>query len=108
MTLAVLLFLILLWVLGYVQIPFLPFLDITLFTLLGKTITLYDLLLFALMVWAIDLLPGPFRAMASVVLLLWVLAFFGIIAITGFSEIIVLALIIGLIVYLFTGGKKLF
>lgn len=108
MILTVLIFLALLWILGYVQIPFIPFRDITLFELLGRVITLYDVLIFALMVWLIELLPNPFRALASVVLVLWLLSFFGIIAIAGFSQIVVLALIIGLVVYLFTGGRRLF
>lgn len=98
MIVAVLIFLILLWVLGYVDVPFIP--DFQLFELLGRSITLYDVLTFALMVWVIELLPNPFRMLAGIVLALWLLSFFGIIAIAGLSQIIVLALIAGLIAYL--------
>lgn len=105
MTIAVLIFLILLWVLGYINIPYISINNIVLFDLLGKAITLYDILIFALMVWLIDLLPWPFRGLAGVVLALWLLAFFGIIAIAGLSQIIVLALIVGLIAYLLSGRR---
>jgi hypothetical protein len=108
MILAILIFLILLWVLGYVDSPAISLHNIALYDLLGKTITLYDVLIFAVMAWLINLLPWPFRGLASVILVLWLLAFFGIIAIAGFSQIIILALIVGLVVYLFTGGRKLF
>jgi hypothetical protein len=99
----VLIFLIVLFILGYINIPFLPIRDIELFNLLGKTISVYDLAVFLFILWIIDLLPWPFRGLAGVILVLWLLSFFGIIAISGFSHILLLGLIIGVIAYLFRG-----
>lgn len=108
MIFAILIFLVLLLVLGYIDIPAISLENIVLFDLFGKIITLYDILIFAVMAWLIDLLPWPFRGLASVILVLWLLSFFGIIAIAGFSQIIVLALVVGLVLYLFTGGRNPF
>ena len=99
-----LIFLVILFVLGYVQIPFV---DFTLFNILGRTITLYDLLIFLLVLWVIEILPWPFRGLAGVILVLWLLSFFGIIAIAGLPNILVLALIIGIIAYIFKGARSL-
>ena len=101
----VLIFLLLLIILGYIQIPPVAIRDLNLFQLFGRTISLYDLLAFLLILWVIELLPWPFRGLASVVLLLWLLSFFGIITIVGFGDILLIALIIGLVVYIFTGTK---
>ncbi|NTU47117.1 hypothetical protein HGA88_05820 [Candidatus Roizmanbacteria bacterium] len=91
-----------LWLLGYVNIPALPFHDFLLFTVFGRQITLYNLLTFLLIVWLIDLLPDPFRTIASVIFLLWLLAIFGIISIAGFPNLVILGLIIGVVIYLIT------
>lgn len=101
----VLVFLILLFILGYIDIPNLPLRDITLFDLVGRAITLYDLILFLIILWVIELLPWPFRGIAMVLLVLWLLSFFGIIVISGFSNIVVLVLIVGIIAYIIRGIK---
>lgn len=103
MIIAVLVFLVLLFALGYVDINSLPLINTTLITIFGRTITIYDLLVFLLMIWVVDLLPRPFRELAGVVLILWLLSFFGIVAIAGLSNILVLALIVGIIFYLIKG-----
>src|SRR5689334_7511458 len=95
--------LVILWLLGYLNLPSFPISDIVLFTLFGKDISLYDLLIFAAILWLIGLLPSPFREIAGVLLIIWLLAFFGIIAIAGFTNIIVIAIIIGLVLYLLGG-----
>lgn len=99
----VLIFLIVLFALGFINIPFIPIRDIELFVLMGRSITIYDLILFLFIVWIIDLLPWPFRGLALAILVLWLLSFFGIIVITGFSNILILGLIIGVIAYLMRG-----
>ncbi|MFA9288988.1 MAG: hypothetical protein ACEQSA_03860 [Weeksellaceae bacterium] len=106
MEVAVLIFLIILVALGYIQLPFFAIHDIVLFNLLGRSISLYDLLVFLIIVWVIELLPGALRVMAGVVLLLWLLAFFGIIAITGLPNILLIALVIGLAYHLFQGTRS--
>lgn len=100
---AVLIFLILLVVLGYIDFPSFPVRDMSLFDLFGKTISLYDLVVFLIILWIIDLLPWPFRGLATVILVLWLLTFFGIIAVTGFSNILLIALVLGIVAYLFQG-----
>lgn len=101
----VLVFLILLFVLGYIDIPNLPLRDISLFNLFGQNISLYDLLIFLVILWVIELLPWPFRGIAMALLVLWLLSFFSIIVIAGFSNIVILAIIVGIIAYIIQGIK---
>ncbi len=101
---AILIALIVLWFLGYIHLPFIPISDFVLFNLFGRPISLYDILIFAIILWLIDLLPNPFRTIAGALLVIWLLSFFGIIAIAGFSNVVVLVVIFGLIYYLLTGG----
>lgn len=103
---AVLFVLIALWFLGFINLPFLPLANISLITLMGITISLYDVLIFLAIVWLIGILPGPFRVIASVLLAVWLLSFFGLITIAGISlsNIIVLVIIFSLVYYLLTGG----
>lgn len=97
---AVLIILIILWFLGYIHIGSLNLPDITLFTLNGQDITLIKLLIFAVIVWAIGILPSPLRQIGFVILLLWLLSLFGILAFAGLESILVLAVIVGLILAL--------
>ena len=99
----ILILLVVLFILGYLQIPAFPITDIILFVFLGRAISLYDLLLFGLILWIIQALPWPFRGLATLIMALWLLSFFGIIAIPGFSNILVIALIVGMIGYIFRG-----
>ncbi len=95
--------LIILWLLGYLNLPVFPITDMVLFNLFGKAISLYDILIFGVILWLIGILPSPFREIAGVLLIIWLLAFFGIIAVAGFSNIVIIALIIGLVLYLLGG-----
>ncbi len=93
--------LIALWFLGYLRIDGLPTIpDIQLFVINGQPITLWNLLIFAVICIAIGVLPSPFRQIAGVLLLLWILATLGILAISGLASIIVIAIIIGIILAL--------
>lgn len=103
MTTLILVLLIALWLLGYINIPQIPLNNTVIISLLGKNVTLYDLIIALLITWLIGVLPSPFRQIASVLFLLWILAFFGIIAITNFANIIVIALIVGLAFYIISG-----
>ena len=97
----ILVVLIALWFLGYIRIDGLPTIpDIQLLVLNGQPITLWNVLIFAVICWAIGVLPSPLRQIAGVLLIIWVLATLGILAIAGLAQIIVLAVIIGLIVAL--------
>lgn len=86
-----------LWLLGFIN---LAFLNTLLFSFNGVDITIKNLLLFLLILWLIGLLPRPFREIASILFIVWVISLFGFIAIAGLQEIIILALIIGAAVYL--------
>lgn len=97
----ILVVLIVLWFLGFIAIPWLPVNNLQLFVINGHAITLWDALIFLVVIWLIDLLPTPFREISAVLLLLYSLSILGIIAIAGFSNIIVIALILGTVVYLF-------
>ncbi len=89
---------IILWILGIVQIPFV---NTVLFNILNHPVTVHDLLLLFLFVWVTGILPRPFREIAIVLLILWVFSILGILAITGLSNILVLAIIIGIILSIF-------
>jgi hypothetical protein len=98
---ALLVILIILWFLGYIHIDGLTIPDISLFTINGHTITLINLLTFLVISAIVGALPSPFRQIAGVALLLWVLSILGILAIGGLSSLLVIAIILGLIAYVF-------
>ena len=100
MILAVLVILIILWFLGYIRLDGLNIPDITLLTINGQEITLINLLIFAVIIWAIGILPSPLRQIGFVILVIWLLSLFGILAFAGLQSILVLAVIAGLILAL--------
>lgn len=93
----ILLLLVLLWLTGNLQVPLFAF---PAFNFGDRNITLNDILVFLVILWLIGILPSPFRQIASVLLLLWILASLGIIAISGFSTIVLVAIIFGVIAYM--------
>lgn len=95
--------LLVLWLLGAVNISGLTLPDLTLFSLNGRAISLVDLFILIIISWIVGLLPTPFREIVGVVLAFWILSMLGILAIAGLSNILVIALVIGLVVYLFGG-----
>jgi hypothetical protein len=96
----ILLFLVLFWFMGYGPVEALR---VPLFSLGRVSIDLWDILIFLLIIWLIDLLPGPIRSIVVIALLLWLLSVLGIIAIAGLNNLIILAVIIGLFLYLISG-----
>ena len=98
----ILLILIVFWFLGYGPISALKF---PLIILNRLTISLWDILIFLVIIWIIDLLPRPLREIAVVVLIIWLLGIFGIIAIPMFNNVVIIALIAGLGLYLLSSGK---
>lgn len=98
----ILIILLVLWLLGYLQIPLL---HSVIFRLFGRSITLNDILVVFVVIWLINLLPSPFRGIAIIILILWLLKAFGIIVVYGLGNIILLALIIALVVFLLGGHK---
>lgn len=92
---------IILWFLGYIQVPGLTIPNITLFELNGRVISLINLFIFLLIVAAIGVLPTPLRQIAFGVLILWLLATFNILAIPGLASILVIAMILGVLISIF-------
>ncbi len=105
MLFGLLVILVVLWFLGYVHISGLVVPDAVLFTVNGQPITLWSVLILAVVAWLIGVLPRPFREIASVILVLWVLSVLGILAFAGLSNLLVLAIIVGLVFYLLGGSR---
>ncbi len=101
MLVAIVIILIILWFLGYAPISGISIPNIDLFTINNHLVTLWEVLILAVIGWAIGILPRPFKAIASILLILWVLSVLGILAITGLANIIVLVIIVGLIISIF-------
>jgi hypothetical protein len=97
---AILFVLVILWFLGYIHIQGIIIPNILLFTLNGHSISLWDLLIFLVILWALEALPGPFRMIAGILLVIWLLSTLGILAIAGLPHVIVVVLIIGLVLAL--------
>src|SRR3990172_8101664 len=101
MLIAIVVILIILWFLGYAPITGISIPNIVLFTINNHPVTLWEILILAVIGWAIGILPRPFQAVASVLLLLWILSALGILAIAGLPSIIVLVIIVALIASIF-------
>ncbi len=101
MLVAIVVILIILWVLGYAPITGLSIPEVVLFTINNHAVTLWEVLIVAVIGWAIGILPRPFQAIASVLLVLWILSILGIFAIAGLPNIIILIIIVGIIISLF-------
>jgi hypothetical protein len=100
---AILVILFFLWLAGYA--PF-AILHMILFTFNGWTVTIWNLLIFLVFIWLVGILPSPFRQIAVVFILIWILASLGIIAIAGLSNILVIAIIVGVLLYVISGGGR--
>jgi len=97
MLLTIVVLLIVLWFLGYVQISNVVIPNVPLFMINEHLVTLVELLIFLAIVWAVSILPTPLRQIGFAVVVLWVLATLGIIAVAGLSSILVIAIIIGVL-----------
>ena len=96
----IIIILIILWFLGYAPVSGISIPNIVLFSINNHPVTLWELLILLVITWAIGILPRPFQIVASVLLLLWILSILGILSIIG-PNIIVIAIIIGLILSIF-------
>ena len=101
MIITIVIILIVLWVLGYAPLSGISIPNIVLLNLNNHPVTLWEVLILAVIGWAISILPQPFQAVGSLLLILWVLSVLGILAISGLSNIIILVIIIGLIASIF-------
>lgn len=101
MLVTIIIILIILWFLGYTPISGITIPNIHIFTINNHAVTLWEVLILAVIGWAIGILPRPFQVVASAFLLLWILSVLGIFAIAGLPNIIVLIIIVGLIISIF-------
>jgi hypothetical protein len=101
--LAILVILFLLWLMGYG--PF-QVLHIILFRFNNFAVSIWDILIFMVLIWLVTSLPSPFRQIAVVFILIWILSLLGVIAVTGLSSILVIAIIVGVLLYVITGGGR--
>lgn len=101
MLVTIIIILVVLWLLGYAPLAGLSIPNVTLLNINNHPVTLWELLILLVVGWAIGILPKPFREIASVLLVLWVLSVLGFLAVAGLPNIIVLVIIVGLIVSLF-------
>lgn len=93
----ILLILVVLLLTGNIKIPGFAFPNYILFYIHGQPVTIISLLIFVVILWAIGILPSPFREIAGVLFVLWLLSLFGFIAIAGLSNLIVIAIIVGIV-----------
>lgn len=103
MLIALLVILIILWYLGYVSVGNVNIPNMILFTINGQQVTLWNLLTLLVIGAIIGVLPSPLREIAGVVLILWILSVLGILAFAGLSSLLILAIIIGLVLFLLKG-----
>jgi hypothetical protein len=103
MLVTLLIVLVILWALGFLPSGGITVPNITFFTINGHEVTLLNLLALIVISWIVGLLPSPFRLIASVLLVLWVLSVVGILAFAGLSQWLVLTIIVGLAFYILRG-----
>jgi hypothetical protein len=93
----ILVVLVILFLTGNIHISGFTLPHIELFRINGQPITIINILIFMLILWAMGILPSPVREIAAVLFVLWLLSIFGILAIAGLSNLIVIALIVGIV-----------
>lgn len=101
MLIAIIIILAILWFLGYAPISGISIPNIVIFNINNHPVTLWEILILAVIGWAIGILPRPFQVVASVLLFLWILSVLGILPVVGLSGIIVLAIIAALVISFF-------
>jgi hypothetical protein len=101
MLVAIVIILIILWFLGYSPISGISIPNPVLFAINNHPITLWNILILAVISWEIGILPRPLQAVASILLVLWILSVLGIFAIAGLPNIIIPIIIVVLIISIF-------
>lgn len=104
MTEVLLVLLVIALITGFISIPGFTLPNYALFAVNGQSITLLNVLVFILILWAIGILPSPFREIAGVLFVLWILSILGFIAIAGLSNLLVIAIIVGIVVSMVKRG----
>lgn len=92
--------LVVLWLLGIINIPWLMKPNFPAINILGFELTIEKLLVLGLLIWIASSLGGPLRQIVWVLVILWILSALGIIAIGGLSNLLVIGVVVGLIMSL--------
>lgn len=103
MLIVLLVALIILWFFGYIVIPGIVIPSVILFYIHGFPVTLWNLLIFLIMLVIIGSLPSPFREILAVIFLVWILSLLGFIGAVGLPNLLIVAVIAGLLVYVLQG-----
>lgn len=81
-------------------------LHLILFKFNGLAITIWDVFIFLVLIWLVGSLPSPLRQIAVVFILIWILSLLGVIAVAGLSSILVIAIIVGVLLYILSGAGR--
>lgn len=96
---AILVVLILLYVLGFISIPGVSIPNYHLFVFNGHNVTLFEVLIAGVILWLISNLPYWLKFIIGLLLLVWLLATFGIIAVPGLAPVILVIIIVGVFIH---------
>lgn len=92
--------LVVLWLLGIISIPWLVRPHFPPLNILGLDLTIEKILVIGILIWIASSLGGPFRQIVWVLVVLWILSALGIIVVGGLSNLLVIAIVVGLVLSL--------
>lgn len=87
-----------LWLVGFIQ---LPFLNTAIFHVFGRPFTIHHLLVLLLVGYAIRFLPGILQTFVAILLILWLISQFFFISLGGLTNLFFLILIIAILFAIF-------
>jgi hypothetical protein len=97
----ILLFMVVLYFYGYVQIPGITVPNPALFSIHGHPVLLASFLIFIAILWTITVLPPILRIIGIILLTAWTLTELGFVVVAGLSNFLTVAVIITLFVVIF-------
>lgn len=89
--------LVVLWLAGVVNVPWLMKPNFPSLNILGFNITIGNLLVLAILLWILSSLGGPFRQIIWALVVLWLLSALGVIAIGGLTNLLIIGVVVGLV-----------
>lgn len=89
-----------LWLLGVINIPWLVMPHFPVFSILGYSLTIQRLLIIGILIYLGMSIGSPFRQMLWAFFILWLLTTLGIITIGGMGTLIVVSVVVGLVLSL--------
>lgn len=92
--------LVVLWLLGIINIPWLEMPHFPTLNILGFSLTIEKLLVIIALVWIASSLGGVIGKVVWVLVVLWLLSTLGIIAVGGLSNLLVIGVVVGIVLSL--------